>query len=63
MKKNFGVEIWAKGAKIGPKTSVFCLFLKLGSLVFLEIAYNDSFQQCITCIRGKTRKKIFAAQN
>ena len=31
-----------------PKISFFCHFLKLGPLVFLEIAYNDSLQQYLT---------------
>ena len=38
------------------------LFLKFGSLVFLEIAYNDSFQQCLTSSRGKTHIKKLEAQ-
>ena len=40
----------------------FCHFLKFGSLVFLEIAYNDSLQQCITSSRGKILKKSFGDQ-
>ena len=43
-------------AKIGPKTR-FCHFVKFGLLVFLEIAYSDSFQQCIISSRVKTHKK------
>ena len=42
------------GAKLG-----FSHFLKFSSLVFLEITYNDSLQQCITSSRGKAHKKIF----
>ena len=41
MKKNLGAQIWVQ-------IYVFCHFLKFGSLVFLEIAYNDSLQQCLT---------------
>ena len=37
----------------------FCHFLKLGSLAYLQIAYRDSWQQCITSIRGKTHEKKF----
>ena len=54
-----GDQIWAKEAKIGPETSYFCHFLKSGSLVFLEIAYNDSLQQFLTFSGGKTDKKNF----
>ena len=36
---------------------VFCHFLKFGSLVFLDIAYNDSLQQCLTSSRAKIHKK------
>ena len=51
--EHFWAQICAKGTKIG----VFCCFFKFGSLVFLEIAYGDSLQQCITSSRGKTHKK------
>ena len=39
-KKHLTAPIWGKEAEIGPE-KVFCPFLELGSLVFLEIAYND----------------------
>ena len=48
-------------AKIGPKTR-FCHFVKFGLLVFLEIAYSDSFQQCIISSRVKTHKKNWGAK-
>ena len=32
---------------------------KFGSLVFLEIAYNDSLQQCLTTSRGRIHEKKF----
>ena len=51
-------RIWAKRAKIRPKTRFFCHFLKFGSLVFLEIAYNDNLQQCLTSSRGKVEKNF-----
>ena len=54
--KKFWTLIWSKGAKIGPKIRFFCYFLKFGSVIFLEIAYNDSLQQCLAFSRGK--KKI-----
>ena len=43
MKKIFGTQIWAKGVRIWSK--------------FLEIAYNDSFQQYLTSCRDKIYKK------
>ena len=49
----------------GPKSGlkmVFCHFLKFGSLVFLEVAYNDSLQQCLTASRGKNHEKKFGTQ-
>ena len=36
----------------------FCHFLIFGSLVFLEIAYNNSLQQCMPFSRVKLTKKI-----
>ena len=52
------VRIWAKVAKVWPDTSFFFShFLKFGSLVFLEIAYNNSLQQYLTSNRGKTYAK------
>ena len=52
----FGHKFAPKGPKLVLK-NVFCCFFKFGSLVFLEIAYGDSLQQCITSSRGKTHKK------
>ena len=49
---------WAKWTKIVPDSKFFCQFLKFGSLVFPEIAYNDSLQQCLTSSKCKTHKKI-----
>ena len=37
----------------------FCYFLKFATLVFLEIAYNDSLQQCLTSSGGKAFKERF----
>ena len=42
------------------RNQVFCYFLKFGSLVFLEIAYIDVLQKCLTSNRGKTLKKNLA---
>ena len=53
------------GSKFGPKgpnqfqNQVFCHFLKFGSLVFLEIVYNDSLHQFLTCKRVKIYEKKF----
>ena len=42
MKNIFGAQIWAKGSTLVLKLGFF------GSLVFLQIAYNDNLQQCET---------------
>ena len=42
---------------------VFHHFFELGSLIFLEIAYNDSLQQCLTFSRGDTHGKNFWGPN
>ena len=39
------------------QNEVFRQFLEFGSLVFLEISYNDSLQQCLTSSNGKTHEK------
>ena len=36
----------------------FCHFLKFGLLLFLEIAYNGSLQQCQTSSRDKIHKNF-----
>ena len=41
-----------------PKT-IFFYFLPFVSLVFFEIAYNDSLQQCLTSGRDKIQKLGF----
>ena len=61
-KKNFVTRIWAKWAKIGLETR-FCHFLKFGSLVFPEITYNNSLQQCLTSSRGKIHEKKICGSN
>ena len=60
-KSILGAQIQAKRPKLGPKLS-FCHFLKFGSLVFLEIAYNGSLQQRLTSSKGKTHKKILGTK-
>ena len=50
-----------KQAKIRPETRFSCHFFKLASLVFLEITYNDTLQQCRTSSRGKIYKEIFGS--
>ena len=47
---------------LGPILGFFCHFLKFGSLVFLENAYNAGLQECLTCSRGKIHKKELWAQ-
>ena len=44
------------------QNKVFRHFLEFGSLVFLEIVYSDSLQQCLTSTRGETYEKRFATQ-
>ena len=58
--KKSETKFGAKRAKIRPNISFFCHFLKLGSLLFLEVdslqqclAYNDSLQQYLTFGRRK----------
>ena len=46
-KKNGGANLGQMGQN-RAQNKVFCYFLKFDSLVFLEIAYNDSLQQCLT---------------
>ena len=60
-KKKRQPEFGSKGSKLVPKLG-FCLFLKFGSLVFLEIACNDSLQQCLTSSKVRSTKKNFGAQ-
>ena len=55
-------RIWAKWAKVRPKTRFFAIFSSLVYKVFLEIACNDSLQQCITSGRVKPHKKVFGDQ-
>ena len=40
------------------QNEVFLHSLDFGSLVFLEIAYNDNLQQCLAFSKGKTHEKI-----
>ena len=56
--------------KFGPKRPKSVLkpvfsshFLKFGSLVFLEVAYNDSLQICLAFRRGKIHEKNFGGPN
>ena len=60
--KNFWAQILAKETKIGAKTKFFWHFLKFGSLVFFEIANNDSFHQYLTSSRGKVYEKKSGVQ-
>ena len=61
--KNLWAQIWVKWAKIGPKIKgFFDIFLKFGLLVFLEIAYDDSLEPCLTTRRTKTHEKNCGSQ-
>ena len=55
-KKKFGDQTWVKTSQIQAQNLFFCHFLKFGSLVFFEIAYNDSLQQCLTTNRVNPQK-------
>ena len=57
-KKIGGLNLGSSGLH-WAQNEVFGNFLDCGSLVFLESAYNDSLQQCLTSSRGKTHKKVF----
>ena len=46
------------GPKLGPKLG-FCYFLKFGSSVLLEIAYNDILQECLTSSSGEIHEENF----
>ena len=58
LKKKTGAWIWAKWAR----NYIFCHFLKLASLVLLDIVYNDSLQQCGTSSRSKFHLKNVGSQ-
>ena len=58
-KKKIGCPNWGPTCLYQAQNEVFRHFLKFVSLVFLEIAYNDSLQQCLTSSGGKTHKKIW----
>ena len=57
LKKNGGANLGQMGQN-RAQNKVFCYFLKFDSLVFLEIAYNDNLQQCLTSSRGKVEKNF-----
>ena len=61
-KKKYWDHIWAKTGQNQAWKQVFCYFCKFGSLVFLEIAYNDNLQQRLTFGRGKTFEKNLGDQ-
>ena len=54
-----------QGPKLGhnlARNQFFCYFLKFGSLIFMEIAQEDSLEQCLTTSRDEPMKKIWWAQ-
>ena len=54
-----------RGPNLGPtclnqdQNKVFRNFLEFGSLVFLEIAYTDNFQEFLTSSKNKIHEKKF----
>ena len=51
------------GPNSDPKLGFLYHFLRLGSLVYLEIVYNDSLQQGLPPSEGKIREKKFEVPN
>ena len=45
------------------QNQIFCHFLKFGSLVFLEIACNNSLQHCLISSGAKIHEKRFCSPN
>ena len=51
------------GPSLGPtglnevQYKVFCYFIEFGSYVLLEIAYSDSFQECLASSRDNNSKR------
>ena len=60
-KKIWRPEFGPDGPKSGPKLGF--LPFSHGTLVFLEIACNDSLPQCLTSSRGKLHGKFFGGPN
>ena len=54
-----GPNLGQRGEHCGPETSFFFQFIKFCSLVFHEIAYNNSLQEFLTSIRGKIYEIFF----
>ena len=63
LKTNFGGSNLGQMGQNWAQNLVFCYFCKFGLLVFLEIACNDSLQQCLTCILGKIHETNFWSPN
>ena len=59
LKKKFDSRNLGQIGKNQVQNKVFSHSLKFGSLVFLDVAYNDSLQQCLTSSRGKIHEKNF----
>ena len=62
LKKKFGGQNLGQMGQNRAQSYVFCFFLKFGSLVFLEIAYNYSLQRCVTTSGVKIHEKFFLVQ-
>ena len=60
--KKWQPEFGPSGPKLDPKLGL-CHFLKYCSLVFPDITYADSLQQCLTSSRDKIHEKKFLGPN
>ena len=58
-KKKFGGPNLGQRSQNLLQNLFFCHLRKFDSLVFLEIADNDTLQQCLTSSTGKTHEKCF----
>ena len=50
------------GAPSQVQNQGFCYFLKVASLVFLDVAQDCSLEQCLTSSRAETSQKYFVSQ-
>ena len=50
------------GIQVQTRNQVFCCFSKFVSLVFIDIAFSDSLQKCLSTSRGKIYEKKNCSQ-
>ena len=62
-KRNWRPKFGPNKPKIRAKIRFFVIFFKFGSLVFLEMVQDNSWEHCLTTRRVKTLEKIFWAPN